>query len=75
MLCFVSQVLKGLSPNSLSSLYKTLDEPLKLLTEALEVPLLDISCPAFEDLQVGGKPFWEAAQELFPGAKRSGSAL
>jgi hypothetical protein len=75
LLCFVFEVVKLASPNSLSSLYKTVAAPLGLITNAIAVPLLNLGCPAFEDLQMGGQPFWEAAQRLFPGAMRSKSAL
>jgi hypothetical protein len=67
--------MKLASPNSLSGLYKSAEVPLKLITDAIAQPLLDLSCPAFKDLTMGGKPFWEAAKEKFPGAKKSGSAL
>lgn len=75
LLCFVFEVLKFASPNALSGLYKTLAEPLELITNALDVPLLNMSCPAFADLQMGGEPFWESIQDHFPGALKSGSSL
>ncbi|KAG2415253.1 hypothetical protein HFD88_006444 [Aspergillus terreus] len=75
LLCFVFEVLKFASPNALSGLYKTLAEPLELITNALDVPLLNMSCPAFADLQMGGEPFWESIQDHFPGAMKSGSSL
>ncbi|KAK2764604.1 hypothetical protein FQN54_009299 [Arachnomyces sp. PD_36] len=75
LLCFVFQILKGFSPNSLSGLYKTMALPLEMIIDALEAPLVDLSCPAFEDMQIGGKSFWEAAQELYPGAMKSGSSF
>ncbi|KAL4899079.1 hypothetical protein BDW74DRAFT_184083 [Aspergillus multicolor] len=75
LLCFVFQALKLLSPNALGGIYKTLAVPLDLITKALAAPLVDLACPAFEDLQVGGEPAWEALEELFPGALLSGSVL
>lgn len=75
LLCLVFEILKFASPNALSGLYKTLAEPLELLTNVLDVPLLNMSCPAFEDMQVGGRPFWDAIQSDFPGALKSGSSF
>ncbi|CEN59243.1 hypothetical protein ASPCAL01695 [Aspergillus calidoustus] len=75
LLCFIFEVLKFLSPNALAGIYKTLAIPLELITDALAAPLLDLACPAFEDMQVGGKPLWESLEELFPGALKSASVL
>lgn len=75
LLCFVFEVLKFASPNALSGIYKTLSEPLEFITEALAEPLLNVTCPAFQDLQMGGKPIWEALQDDFPGALKSGRAF
>ncbi|KAJ5595735.1 hypothetical protein N7450_002193 [Penicillium hetheringtonii] len=75
LLCFVFEVLKFASPNALSGIYKTLSEPLEFITNALAEPLLNVTCPAFQDLQMGGKPIWEALQDDFPGALKSGRAF
>ncbi|KAJ5369184.1 uncharacterized protein N7496_008944 [Penicillium cataractarum] len=75
LLCFVFEVLKFASPNALASLYSTLAEPLDFVGNALSVSLLNFTCPAFQDLQIGGKPFWEAIQNDFPGALKSGRAF
>ncbi|KAF7715040.1 Chloroperoxidase domain-containing protein [Penicillium ucsense] len=75
LLCFAFEVLRFASPNALSSLYSTLAQPLAFLGNILATPLLDITCPAMKDLQVGGKPFWQAIQDDFPGAKMSGRAF
>ncbi|KAJ5918280.1 hypothetical protein N7454_010655 [Penicillium verhagenii] len=75
LLCFVFEVLKFGSPNALDGIYKTIAEPLEWVTNLLAVPLLNLTCPAFEDLQIGGKPFWEALQNDYPGALKSGSAF
>ncbi|KAJ5095070.1 hypothetical protein N7532_007361 [Penicillium argentinense] len=75
LLCFVFEVLKFASPNALSGIYKTLAEPLEFVTNVLAEPLLNVTCPAFEDLQMGGKPIWEALQNDFPGALKSGRAF
>ncbi|PGH00424.1 hypothetical protein GX51_05832 [Blastomyces parvus] len=75
LICFLLQIVKGFAPNSLSSTIATLEAPLKLLTEALSVPLLDLNCPALADLTKGGKPIWEVLQLEFPGAKKGGIPL
>ncbi|KAJ5350648.1 hypothetical protein N7541_008375 [Penicillium brevicompactum] len=72
LLCFVMEVLKFASPNALGGLYSTLAGPLEFVTNILSVPLLNLTCPAFGDLQMGGKPIWEALKDDFPGALKSG---
>lgn len=75
LICFVLQLLKTLTPNSLSGVLATLEVPLKLITDALMAPILDLSCPAFDDLTNGGEPIWESFQEMFAGAAKSGTSL
>lgn len=75
LLCFVFEVLKFGSPNALDGIYKTIAEPLEWVTNLLAVPLLNLTCPAFEDMQIGGTPLWEALQNDFPGALKSGSSF
>ncbi|KAJ6141516.1 hypothetical protein N7470_009906 [Penicillium chermesinum] len=75
LLCFVFEVLKFAGPNALAGIYKTLAGPLDFITDALAVPLLNLTCPAFQDLQAGGKPLWQAIQGDFPGALKSGNAF
>lgn len=75
LLCFVFEVLKFASPNALAGLYKTLAVPLDLVNRIIAVPLLDMSCPAFKDMQMGGRPLWDAIKDDFPGAMKSGGAL
>ncbi|KAJ5545096.1 hypothetical protein N7535_006517 [Penicillium sp. DV-2018c] len=75
LLCFVTEVLKFASPNALGGIYSTLAKPLEFVTNILRVPLLDLACPAFKDLQMGGKPLWEALKDDFPGASKSGRVL
>jgi hypothetical protein len=75
LLCLVFEVLKFAGPNSLGGLYSTIAEPLEFVTNMLSVPLLNLSCPAFKDLQMGGKPIWEALKDDFPGAMKSGRFL
>ncbi|BAE57273.1 unnamed protein product [Aspergillus oryzae RIB40] len=75
LLCFAFEALKFLSPNALAGLYKTLSIPLDMISVAISTSLLNFSCPAFKDMQIGGKPFWEAIQNDFPGAAKSGGAF
>lgn len=75
LLCFVFEVLKFASPNALSGLYKTLAEPLEFITNVVAEPLLNLTCPAFADLQMGGKPIWEALKNDFPGALKADRAF
>lgn len=75
LLCFVFEVLKFASPNALASLYTTLAGPLDFVTNLVSMSLINFTCPAFQDLQLGGKPFWEAIQNDFPGALKSGRAF
>ncbi|PKX96328.1 peroxidase family protein [Aspergillus novofumigatus IBT 16806] len=75
LLCFVFEVLKFASPNALAGVYKTLAAPLDLINKIIAVPLLDMSCPAFKDMQMGGRPLWDAIKDDFPGAMKSGGAL
>ncbi|KAJ5506006.1 Chloroperoxidase [Penicillium expansum] len=75
LLCFVTEVLKFASPNALSGIYSTVAKPLEFVTNILAVPLLNLTCPAFQDLQMGGKPLWEALQDTFPGALKSKRSL
>lgn len=75
LLCFVFQVVKFVSPDAISPLYSTLEVPLNLLDNALASPLLDLACPALKDLEMGGKPYWDAVQDIFPGARKSGGAF
>lgn len=75
LVCFVLQVVKTFAPNSLSSLFKTLELPLKLVNDALLNPLLDLSCPEFKDLTMDGKDLLAGLTEKFPGAAKSGFAF
>ena len=54
LVCFVLEIVKTVAPNMLSSLFKTLEGPLDLLTSVLAAPLLDLACPAYEELAAGG---------------------
>jgi len=75
LLCFVFEVLKFASPNALSGLYETLSVPLEMVTKAIAAPLLNMTCPAFEDLKMGGQDFFSAVQNQYPGANRTGGGL
>lgn len=75
LICFTLTILKTFVPNSLSTVAKLLDAPLKLINKAILDPLLDLSCPAFADLTMGGEDLWKALIDKYPGAKQSGLAL
>ncbi|KAH9863940.1 hypothetical protein J1614_009873 [Plenodomus biglobosus] len=75
LLCFVFEVLKTFLPNSLSPLLKTLEVPIKLVTDVLAAPLLSLACPAWRDMTEGGEPLWDVLQTTFTGASRAGSSL
>ncbi|KAK7923484.1 Cloroperoxidase [Apiospora marii] len=75
LVCFVLQVVKTFAPNSLSSLFKTLELPLKLVNDAVLNPLLDLSCPEFKDLTMDGKDFLTGLTDKYPGAAKSGFAF
>lgn len=74
LVCFALEVVKFAGPNALSSALKTLAEPIEVLGKIV-APLVDLSCPVFEDLTVGGTNFWDHVMESYPGANKSGSAL
>lgn len=75
LMCFVLQVVKTFAPNSLSSLFQTLELPLKLVNDAVLSPLLDLSCPAFKDMSMDGKDFLTGLMDKYPGAAKSGFAF
>jgi hypothetical protein len=75
LLCFALEVVKTFAPNSLSSLFKTLETPLQLVNDALLDPLLDLDCPAYKELGEGGRDVFAELLEKFPGAKKSGFAF
>ncbi|KIW01592.1 uncharacterized protein PV09_07064 [Verruconis gallopava] len=75
LICFVLEIVKTVAPNSLSSLFQTLDKPLQFLSNALVGPLIDLSCPVFGDLEAGGTDLLAPLTAQFPGASRANSAL
>ncbi|EDU46685.1 oxidase [Pyrenophora tritici-repentis] len=75
LLCFLFELLKSFMPNSLSPLMKSLELPIKLVTDILETPLLSLACPAWKDLTEGGEPLWDVIQHTYPGPKQFGSSL
>lgn len=70
LLCFVFEVLKTLSPNSLSTVFDIIEVPLQMLFDTLGAALLDLTCPAFKDLTVGGQGLGDAIESMFPGAAK-----
>lgn len=75
LLCFVFEVLKTVSPNALTNLYSTIAAPLELATNLVTTTLLNLSCPAFDDMTYNGQPIWDGLQSAFPGAGWSQAAL
>lgn len=75
LVCFTLEIVKTFAPNSLSSLFATLAKPLEMITDAISLPLLDLDCPAFDDLEEGGEDLIGNLLEKFPGAKKSGYAF
>lgn len=75
LLCFTFEVVKTVSPNFLSTIFTLIEKPLRLITDAIGVSILNLDCPAFKDLTVGGNTFRDAISQQFPGAKQAGSVL
>ena len=75
LMCFTLEIVKAFAPNSLSSLFKTLKAPLKLVSDAVLDPLLSLDCPAFEELEKNGENILDNLLGKFPGAEKSGSGL
>ncbi|KAL6849199.1 hypothetical protein ACO1O0_008729 [Amphichorda felina] len=75
LVCFTLEIVKTFAPNSLSSLFATLAKPLEMITDAISLPLLDLDCPAFDDLEEGGEDLIGNLLKKFPGAKKSGYAF
>lgn len=75
LLCFTFEVVKTLTPSILSNLFETIAGPLELITDAIGAAILNMSCPAFEDMTFEGKPLLNGLLDLFPGASNSQSPL
>jgi hypothetical protein len=75
LLCFALQAVKTLAPNSLGALFSILDVPLQLLDQAVLGSLLNLSCPAWGDLTMGGGDLFSGLMAKYPGARRSGAAF
>jgi hypothetical protein len=75
LICFIFEVVKSIAPDTLSGVFETVTVPLQMVLDILATPLLDLECPALEDLKVGGSSYEEGIQKLFPGAKLSGGGL
>lgn len=71
LMCFALSAVKLASPTYLNKLYGTAGAVINLLLNAVNVPLLSLSCPQWTDLtwNEGGM------ENMFPGAKRAGHAL
>ena len=75
LLCFVFEVLKTVSPDALTNIYSTVSAPLELVMSLIATSLLNLTCPAFEDMTYSGQPLWKGLQEAFPGAGWAQAAL
>lgn len=75
LLCLAFEVIKMGSPDGLSTIYKTLAVPLQMITDALAAPILDLACPAFADIQLGGSDIFKGLAQLYPGANRASGAF
>lgn len=75
LLCFVSEVVKTVAPNILSNILTTIAAPLEMLIDALGLEILNLTCPAFEDMTMGGKSLFDGLEDVFPGAKMAGNVL
>ncbi|KAH0280839.1 Cloroperoxidase, partial [Aureobasidium melanogenum] len=75
LVCFVLEIVKTFSPDSLSSLFKTLEVPLKLVTDAVLDSLLSLNCPAFKDMTMDGTDLLSGLLGKHPGARKSGVAF
>ena len=70
LVCFVLQVVKTFAPNSLSSLFKTLEVPLKLVNDAILNPLVSLQCPEWKDLTLDGQDLLTGLKNKYPGAAK-----
>ncbi|KAK5625313.1 hypothetical protein RRF57_001029 [Xylaria bambusicola] len=76
LICFALTVLKTFVPSSLTaSIFATLEPLLNFLDDILLHPLLDLSCPVFADLSLGGTDLWSGLLDRYPGARQSGMAF
>lgn len=75
LVCFALQVAKTVSPDSLSSLYATIAQPLDILTDALGTAITDTGCAPWEDLKYNGQPLWSGLINSFAGPAKAGSPL
>lgn len=75
LVCFALEIVKTFAPNSLSTLFNTLEKPLELINDAILDPLLDLNCPGFDELAKGGEDLMASLLAKYPGAKRSGYAF
>lgn len=75
LFCFSLEIVKTFAPNALAPIFKSLEVPLQMINDAVVGPLLDISCPAFQDLTMEGDDFFTGLSNKYPGANKTGSAL
>jgi len=64
LLCFALELVKTVAPNSLSTLFKVVGLPLQIITETINLSLLDLTCPGFADLQENGSSLGDIISNL-----------
>jgi hypothetical protein len=67
--------VKTVAPSSLATIFSLISKPLQVMTDALDVAVLKLTCPALEDITVDGKDFEENLKGRFPGVNMSGGAF
>lgn len=75
LLCFLLEVVKLGMPSLLASVYSTVAGPLALINTAVDGSLLNLACPVFTDLKMGGTDLLSGLKAKYPGAKKAGCAL
>lgn len=76
LVCFALTVLKTFVPSSVTStVFASLKPLLDFVDDILLHPLLDLSCPVFADLALGGTDLWSGLVDRYPGARQNGMAF
>jgi hypothetical protein len=69
LICFALNVVKLAAPSYTNNLFATLSKPLNLILDALNTPLLSLTCPSWAALQSGGQNLFDVLSEYqLPGA-------
>ena len=62
-MCFALEFVKLAAPTFTNNLFKTLSQPLNLILNSLNVPLLSLQCPEWSALTGGGDSILEALKQ------------